>query len=148
MFKWLGRCHGSPTAALSSGRRCTDERGQTPCALDLSDDGRRTGTCCIARDIIRKLLSTPALPPPQVVPIPSDRDILIQRLIGAICPPNPVAQERSTVTDLETILLKGLPVGTVTEEDAASPNPSADSAEGCFSCGVLTHTTDQGQIAR
>ena len=31
------------------------------------------------------------------------------------------------------------------EEDAASPNPSADSAEGCFSCGVLTHTTDQCQ---
>ena len=23
MFEWLGRCHGGPTAALSSGRRCT-----------------------------------------------------------------------------------------------------------------------------
>ena len=29
------------------------------------------------------------------------------------------------------------------EEDAASPNSSSDSAEGCFSFGVLTHTTDQ-----
>ena len=86
-------------------------------------------------DIIRKLLPTPALPP--------DRDILIQRLMGAICPPKPVAQERSAVTDLETMLLNWLPVRTVTEEDAASPNPSAGSAEGCFSCGVLTHTTDQ-----
>ena len=84
-------------------------------------------------DIIRKLL--PALPPPQAVPIPSDRDILIQRLMGAICPPKPVAQERSAVTDLETMLLNWLPVGTVTEEDAASPNPSADSAEGCFRVG-------------
>ena len=49
------------------------------------------------------------------------------------------------MTDLETMLLNWLPVGTVTEEDAASPNPSTDSAEGCFSCGVLTHTTDQCQ---
>ena len=96
-------------------------------------------------DIIRKLLLTPALPPPQAVPVPSDRDILIQRLMGVICPPKPVAQERSAVTDLETMLLNWLLVGTVTEEDTASPNPSADSAEGCFSCGVLIHTTDQCQ---
>ena len=96
-------------------------------------------------DIISKLLPTPALPPPKAVPIPSDRDLLIQRLMGAICPPQPVARERSTVTELETMLLNWLPVGTVTEEDAASPNPSGDSAEGCFSCGVLTHTTDQCQ---
>ena len=74
-------------------------------------------------DIIRKLLPTPALPPPQAVLIPSDRDILIQRLVGAICPPKPVAQERSVVIDLETMLLNWLPVGTVTEEDAASMNP-------------------------
>ena len=26
MFEWLGRCHGGPTAALSSGRGCT-QRG-------------------------------------------------------------------------------------------------------------------------
>ena len=44
-------------------------------------------------DIIRKLLPTPALPPPQAVPIPSDRDLLIQQLMAAICPPTPVAQE-------------------------------------------------------
>ena len=94
-------------------------------------------------DIIRKLLPTPALPPPQVVPIPSDRDVLIQQLREAICLPTPVTQERSAATDLETLLLKWLPVGTVTEEDAASPDPSADSAEVCFSCGGLTHTTDQ-----
>ena len=49
------------------------------------------------------------------------------------------------IGDLETMLLNWLPVGTVTEEDAASPNPSADSAEGCFSCGVLTHMMDQCQ---
>ena len=49
-------------------------------------------------DIIKKLLPTPALPLPQAVPIPSDRDLLIQRLMGAICPPKSVAQERSAVT--------------------------------------------------
>ena len=45
----------------------------------------------------------------------------------------------------KTMLLNWLPVGTVTEEDAASPNPSPDSTEGCFSCGVLMHMTDQCQ---
>ena len=94
-------------------------------------------------DIIRKLLPTPALPPPPAVPIPSDRDALIQQLMGALCPPMPVARERSPATALETMLLNWLPVGAVTEEDAASPDPSEDSAKGCFSCGELTHTTDQ-----
>ena len=93
-------------------------------------------------DIIRKLLPMPALPPTPAFPIPSDWDVLIQQLMGALCPPTPVAQERSAATDLETMLLHWLPVGTVTEEDAASPDPSADSVEGCFSCGGLTHTTD------
>ena len=92
-------------------------------------------------NILRRLLPTPALPPPQPDPIPADQNLLIQRLMGTICPPKPVAQERSAVTELETMLLNWLPVGTVTEEKAASPNPSTVSAEGCFSCGVLTHTT-------
>ena len=99
----------------------------------------------LLEDIIRKLLPTPALPPPEAAPIPSDRDPLVQRLMRAICPPQPVAQERSRVTALETMLLNWLPVGTFTEEDAASPNSSSDSPEGCFSCRVLTHTTDQCQ---
>ena len=99
----------------------------------------------LLEDIIRKLLPTP---PPlflEVAPIPSDQDLLIQRLMGAICPSQPVAQQRSKLTDLETMLLNWLPVRTVTEEDAASPKSSSDSAEGCFSCGVLTHMTDQCQ---
>ena len=92
-------------------------------------------------NILRRLLQTPALPPPQADPIPADQDLLIQRLMGTICQPKPVTQERTTVTELETMLLNWLPVGTVTEEKAASPNPLTVSAEGCFSCGVLTHTT-------
>ena len=92
-------------------------------------------------NILRRLLPTPALLPPQADPIRADQDLLIQRLMGTICPPKSVAQDRSSMTELETMLLNWLPVGTVTEEKAVSPNPSTVSAEGCFSCGVLTHTT-------
>ena len=84
---------------------------------------------------IKKLLPTSATPPQQAVPIRLDRDLLIQQLMEAICPPTPVAQERLPAGDLETLLLNWLPVGTVTEEDVVSPNPSTDSVEGCFSCG-------------
>ena len=94
-------------------------------------------------DIIKKLLPTPAPPPLQAAPIHSDRDLLIQQLMEAICPPTLVLQERSPASDLETLLLNWLPVGTVTEEDIVSPEPLSDSVEGCFSCGGLTHTTDQ-----
>ena len=44
-------------------------------------------------EIIKKLLPTLALWYPEVVPIPSDRDVLIQQLMGALCPPTQVAQE-------------------------------------------------------
>ena len=44
-------------------------------------------------DILRRLLPTPALPLPQADPIPADQDLLIQRLMGTICPPKPVVQE-------------------------------------------------------
>ena len=65
--------------------------------------------------------------------------------MGAIRPSQPVVQERSKLTDLEIMLQNWLPVETVMEEDAASLNSLSDSLEGCFSCGVLTHTTDQCQ---
>ena len=40
--------------------------------------------------VIRRLLPTPTVPPPKAAPIPSDRELLIQRLLGAIRPPQPV----------------------------------------------------------
>ena len=82
----------------------------------------------LLEDIIRKLLPTPPPPPPEAAPIPSDQDLLIQRLIKTIYPSQPVAQEQSKLTDLETMLLNWFPVGTVTEEDAASPESLSDSA--------------------
>ena len=92
-------------------------------------------------DMIKKLLPKPSRL--QAVPIRSDQDLLIRQLMEAICPPTPGAHERSPVSDLESLLLNWLPVGIVTEEDCVSPEPSADSVEGCSSCGGLTHTTDQ-----
>ena len=52
--------------------------------------------------------------------------------MGAIRSSQPVVQERSKLTDLEIMLQNWLPVGTVTEENAASPNSLSDSLEGCF----------------
>ena len=94
------------------------------------------------REIFEAIVCSPVLSAPRTDPIPTDQDLLIQRLLGTIGPPKPVAQERSAVTELETMLLNWLPVGTIMEENAASPHASTVFAEGCFSCGVLTHTTE------
>ena len=66
-------------------------------------------------DIIRKLLPTLQRSPPKAAPIPSDQELLIQRLLGAIRPPQLVVQERSKLTDLEIMLQNWLLVRTVTE---------------------------------
>ena len=58
-------------------------------------------------DIIRKLLPTQSQPPPEAAPIPSDQDLLIQRLLGAIRPSHPVVQERSKFRDHVTELASG-----------------------------------------
>ena len=39
-----------------------------------------------------------------------------------------------------------LPVDSVTEEDISKSEPFLESLEGCFSCGELTHETDQCQV--
>ena len=68
-------------------------------------------------------------------PIPSDRELLIQRLLEVIRPPQPVIQEWSKLMDIEIMLQNMLPVGSVTEEDVSSSEPLPESLEGCFSCG-------------
>ena len=49
------------------------EDTQSPVALKESD---------ALDQIMRQLLPTPAVSPPKATPIPSDRDLLIQRLLG------------------------------------------------------------------
>ena len=94
-------------------------------------------------EVIRQLLPTPAVSPPKATPIPSDRELLIQRLLGAVRPAQPVIQERSKITDIEIMLQNMFTVGSVTEEDVSPPAPRPESLEGCFSCGELTHEAEQ-----
>ena len=82
------------------------EDTQSPVALKESD---------VLEQIMRQLLPTPAVSPPKVTPIPSDRDMLIQRLLGVVHPVQPVVQEWSRLTDIEIVLQSMLPVGSVKE---------------------------------
>ena len=91
-------------------------------------------------EIMRQLLPTPAMSPPEATPIPSDRELLIQRLLGAVRPVQPVVPERSRLTHIEILLQSMLPVGSV-KEAVVTPRP--ESPAGCFSCGDLTHETEQ-----
>ena len=94
-------------------------------------------------EVIRQLLLTPAVSPPKATPIPPDRELLVQGLLGAVSPAQPVIQERSKLMDIEIMLQNMLPVGSVTEEDVSPPAPRPEFLEGCFSCGELTHETEQ-----
>ena len=96
-------------------------------------------------DIMRRLLPTPKVPPPKAATIPSDRELLIQCLLRAIRPPQPVIHERSKLTDMNIMLQNWLPVGAVTKKNISSSESISESLERCFSCGALTHTTDQCQ---
>ena len=62
----------------------------------------------VLEQIRRHLLPTPAVSPPKATPIPSDRELLIQRLLGTVHPVQPVVQERSSLTDIETEYASGL----------------------------------------
>ena len=86
--------------------------------------------------IMRQLFPTQAVSPPKATHIPSDRDLLIQRLLGAVRPVQPVVQERSRLQSM-------LPVGSVKEVDLPPPASRPELPEGCFSCGELTHETEQ-----
>ena len=77
------------------------EDTQPPVALKESE---------VLDQIRRHLLPMPAVLPPKATPIPSDRDLLIQRLLGAVHPVQPVVQEHSRLTDIEILLQSMLPV--------------------------------------
>ena len=96
-------------------------------------------------EVIRRLLPTPTVPPLKVAPIPSDCEMLIQRLLGIIRPLQPVIQERSQLTDMEIAIQNLLPVSSVVEEEGPSSEPIVESLVGCFSCGDWDHETDRYQ---
>ena len=93
--------------------------------------------------LIRQLLPTPAVSPPRATPIPSDSELLIQRLMGTEHPVRPVLQERSNLTDIDILLQSLFPVGSLEEENV---RPAADrhkSTVVCFSCGESGHAASQ-----
>ena len=76
-------------------------------------------------------------------PIPSDRELLIQRLMGTVHPVQPVLQERSNLTDIEIILQSLLPVGTSEEENVSLVADRQEPTAVCFLCGELDHAASR-----
>ena len=131
-------CHGWEShIEVASSRQMGTDRHSPRVVCEVTEDEQTSvgspGTDSL-EDIIRKLLPTPSRPPLKAAPIPSDQDLLIQ-LMGVIRTSQLVVQERSKLTDLEIMLQNWLPVGTITEGDAASPNSMSDSLEGFFLAG-------------
>ena len=73
-------------------------------------------------------------------PIPSDRELLIQHLMGTEHPVRPVLQEHSILTGIETLLLSLLPIKSLNEENV---RPAAESTVVCFLCGESGHATSR-----
>ena len=123
--KW-GVCHESesPRALSQVARVDTDSKPRV-----ASEDSDVLGL------LMRYLLPTPAVSPPKAPPIPSDRELLIQRLLGTVHPVQPVVQERSGITDIEVLLQSMLPVGSVAEDNVRPPADRQEPTAGCFSCG-------------
>ena len=83
--------------------------------------------------LMRHLLPTPAVSPLKATSIPTDRELLLQRLLGTVNPVQPVMQERSGLADIEVLLQSVLPVGQCTTADRSSTR--------CFSCVEADHVT-------
>ena len=87
---------------LASSRQMGTDRHSPRAVCQATEDGQSSaeppGTESL-EDIIRRLLPTLSQPPPEAAHIPSDKDLLIQRLMGVIHPSQPVAQKRSKLTD-------------------------------------------------
>ena len=114
--------------------------GQAECALRRHLDSLGPNTpiadivdCCRVWESHREVESTPRM----------SADRCPARAICQITEDEPSPAASPETGNWEAIIRKWLPVGAVTEEDAASPDPSVDSAGGCFSCRELTHMTDQ-----
>ena len=84
---------------------------------------------------MQHLLPTPTVSPPRATSIPSDRELLIQRLMGTEHPVRPVLQERSSLMDIEILLQSLLPVSSLEEENVRPAVDHHESTVVCFSCG-------------
>ena len=75
----------------------------------------------------------------KATPIPSDLELLIQRLIGNDQPVQPAPTGRSSFTDIEVLIQNLLPLGLLTWEAALGAERRDMSAVVCFSCGGPGH---------
>ena len=70
----------------------------------------------LLESLLQHLLPTPVVSPPKVAPIPSELELLIQRLIGNDRPVQPAPTGRSSFTDMEVLIQNLVPVGPSTLE--------------------------------
>ena len=93
--------------------------------------------------LMRHLLPMPVVSPPEATPIPSERDLLIQRLMGNNHPVQPLHQEHSSFTDMEILLQHLLPVGSPVPVEPRPTERQNRSAVVCFSCGEAGHAASR-----
>ena len=111
---------------VASSRQVRLDRHSPRAVCQVTEDSQSSAVSTgleTLEEIMRRLLPKPTVPPPKAAPIPSDRELLKQRLLGAIIPPQPVIPERYQLTDMEIVLQNLLPVGSVTAEDVSSSEP-------------------------
>ena len=65
----------------------------------------------LLESLLQHLLPTPVVLPPKATPIPSELELLIQRLMGNDPPVQPAPMGRSSFTDMEVLLQNFPPVG-------------------------------------
>ena len=75
----------------------------------------------LLESLMRHLLPTSVVSPPKATPIPSELELLMQRLMGNDQPVQPAPLERSSCTDMEVLLQNLLPVGPPAMEQ---PHPA------------------------
>ena len=127
--KWgVGRRSERPRAVYQVASMDTDSK-----LKDASEDSDVLGL------LMRHLLPTPAVSPPKVTSIPTDRELLLQRLLGTVNHVQPVMQERSGIMDIEVLLQSMLPVTSVAEDNVRPPTDRLEPSTRCFSCGEADH---------
>ena len=98
----------------------------------------------LLESLLQHLLPTPVVSPPKVTPIPSELELLIQRLIGNDRPVQPAPMGRSGFTDMEVLIQKLLPVGPSTlEQPPREPGRWDWSSVVCFLCGKPGHAASR-----
>ena len=92
-----------------------------PHTISQVAEGTQSQVGSIASDMLQErtglLLPTPALSPPRVTRSSSDCELLIQRIMDAVCPGRSVIQERSQGPGIELGLRSLLPVKSIPEMD-------------------------------